>query len=57
MRRPAEYHMFSNNGAMDFQRAGVAADVGQHLEEMQPVVYVYRNLSGLLKLLEKVDVC
>jgi hypothetical protein len=42
---------------MDFHRLNVAADISQRFEEPKPVTNVYRDLSGLLKLLEKFDVC
>jgi hypothetical protein len=51
--RPTEYQLFSDNRAMDFQLVTFAADIGHHFEEPKPVANVYRDLSGLLKSLEK----
>ena len=56
-RRPAEYQVVSDNCAIDFQRANVAADIRQHFEEPKPVANVYRGLSGLFECLEKFAVC
>ena len=55
-RRPTEYQVVFDKRAIDFQRVAVAAEMRQRFEEPKSVTNVYRDVSGLLKLPEKLDI-